>query len=265
MASNVASGVGFVGAGVITTTSASQSVDSRHSIVHGLTTATAIWISAAIGVACGVGMFYISTVATASTVTILRFGRKKINTPKSKPESSSSTATATTSSSSSSWRDSSSNNKNERNGSAEQFHPTPDAPTRSMSLTTTVSLEKMNECDEWDSHYEKHDDDHDDEEMFYDHGEDMDEEDMEEEDMDEEDMEEEEEAQIPKQLAQGHILEHAHAASWGNVTGLVANGKGGLSSYKTTTARTQPEDELIEQPTGRSGDGAGSNGTTLAP
>lgn len=73
MASNVASGVGFVGAGVITTTSNNPN-DSRQSIVHGLTTATAIWISAAIGVACGVGMLYIATAATLSTITILRFG-----------------------------------------------------------------------------------------------------------------------------------------------------------------------------------------------
>jgi len=76
MASNVASGVGFVGAGVITTSSVNPQ-DSRQSIVHGLTTATAIWISAAIGVACGVGMMYTSALATVLTVTILRFGRVK--------------------------------------------------------------------------------------------------------------------------------------------------------------------------------------------
>lgn len=73
MASNVASGVGFVGAGVITTSA--NGSDSRQSIVHGLTTATAIWISAAIGVSCGVGLMYIATFTTLSVVTILRFGR----------------------------------------------------------------------------------------------------------------------------------------------------------------------------------------------
>lgn len=85
MASNVASGVGFVGAGVITTTSANPK-DSRQSIVHGLTTATAIWISAAIGVCSGVGMHIIATAATLSTISILRFGtvKKKIRAAKYK-------------------------------------------------------------------------------------------------------------------------------------------------------------------------------------
>jgi putative Mg2+ transporter-C (MgtC) family protein len=77
MAANVASGVGFVGAGVITTTSAPmQSGEDRHeSIVHGLTTAAAIWLSAAIGVACGVGMPILGTAAAFTTVAILRVGR----------------------------------------------------------------------------------------------------------------------------------------------------------------------------------------------
>lgn len=43
MASNVASGVGFVGAGVITTTS-SKHGDRKENFVHGLTTAAAIWL-----------------------------------------------------------------------------------------------------------------------------------------------------------------------------------------------------------------------------
>ena len=74
MAANVASGVGFVGAGVITTTSAPlQPGGDRHeTIVHGLTTAAAIWLSAAIGVACGVGMPILGTAAAMGTMTILR-------------------------------------------------------------------------------------------------------------------------------------------------------------------------------------------------
>ena len=72
MASNVASGVGFVGAGVITT-----SASRNQNVVHGLTTAATIWLSAAVGVACGVGLFQISTVAAVATVTILRLGRMK--------------------------------------------------------------------------------------------------------------------------------------------------------------------------------------------
>ena len=73
MASNVASGVGFVGAGVITTTTGEKS----QNVVHGLTTAATIWLSAAVGVACGVGLFRIATTAAFATITILRLGRVK--------------------------------------------------------------------------------------------------------------------------------------------------------------------------------------------
>ncbi len=41
-------------------------------MVHGLTTAAAIWLSAAIGVACGVGMPILGTAAAMGTITILR-------------------------------------------------------------------------------------------------------------------------------------------------------------------------------------------------
>ena len=83
MASNVASGVGFIGAGVITTTGATASSGNANealsghggSIVHGLTTAAAIWLSAAVGVGCGVGMCILSTTAALLTLVILRIGR----------------------------------------------------------------------------------------------------------------------------------------------------------------------------------------------
>jgi putative Mg2+ transporter-C (MgtC) family protein len=87
MAANVASGVGFVGAGVITTTSAPMQPggDRHETIVHGLTTAAAIWLSAAIGVACGVGMPILGTAAAMGTMTILRVNQvTKKNKSKSK-------------------------------------------------------------------------------------------------------------------------------------------------------------------------------------
>ncbi len=56
IAAQVVSGVGFLGAGVIFT---------RRNAVRGLTTAATIWVSAAIGMACGAGM---PTVAAAVTV-----------------------------------------------------------------------------------------------------------------------------------------------------------------------------------------------------
>lgn len=74
MASNVASGVGFLGAGVITTQAYS---DDRAGMVSGLTTAAAIWLSAAVGVASGVGMYLIAGTTAALTIGTLRFGREK--------------------------------------------------------------------------------------------------------------------------------------------------------------------------------------------
>jgi len=82
MASNVASGVGFVGAGVITTTVVKQQQKNdsdkkqqQETLVHGLTTACAIWLSAALGVASGAGMYYLASAGAILTIAILRFGR----------------------------------------------------------------------------------------------------------------------------------------------------------------------------------------------
>jgi putative Mg2+ transporter-C (MgtC) family protein len=77
MAANVSSGVGFIGAGVIATTTCSNSKDhasssSCGSMVHGLTTAAAIWLSAGIGVGCSVGMCALSTFTALLTIAVLR-------------------------------------------------------------------------------------------------------------------------------------------------------------------------------------------------
>ena len=77
MASNVVSGVGFLGAGVITNNRQASGIYDRQSSVNGLTTAAAIWVSAAVGVACGAGMYVVGASAAASTIAILRFGRVK--------------------------------------------------------------------------------------------------------------------------------------------------------------------------------------------
>lgn len=86
MASNVASGVGFVGAGVITTTHMNEK--NNMNVVHGLTTAASIWISAAVGVACGTGLHRVATAAAFSTIFILRLGRMGRFKPKVGNESS---------------------------------------------------------------------------------------------------------------------------------------------------------------------------------
>jgi putative Mg2+ transporter-C (MgtC) family protein len=64
VAAGVVVGIGFIGAGVILR-------GQREKEVAGLTTAATIWITAAIGLAVGTGMYWISVIATAVTVGVL--------------------------------------------------------------------------------------------------------------------------------------------------------------------------------------------------
>ncbi len=60
----VVAGIGFIGAGVIFR-------DIRNDGIAGITSAACIWISAAIGLAVGVGMYLLSVLATVITVGVL--------------------------------------------------------------------------------------------------------------------------------------------------------------------------------------------------
>ena len=64
VAAAVVLGVGFIGGGVIFR-------GSRGEEVAGLTTAATIWITAAVGLAAGAGMYLVSVIATAVTLGIL--------------------------------------------------------------------------------------------------------------------------------------------------------------------------------------------------
>lgn len=57
-------GISFIGAGVILR-------DARQRSVHGLTTAAAVWVTAALGVACGLGGWRTVLVGTAMAVLLL--------------------------------------------------------------------------------------------------------------------------------------------------------------------------------------------------
>ena len=61
VAAQVVSGIGFIGAGTII-------FRKQENMVSGLTTAAGLWVTAAIGLACGGGMYIL---ATASTVLVL--------------------------------------------------------------------------------------------------------------------------------------------------------------------------------------------------
>ena len=78
IAAQVVSGIGFIGAGTI--------IFQKH-VVRGLTTAAGLWVTSAIGMTCGAGMY---SLAVASTVMVLicletlnlimkKFGTRNIN------------------------------------------------------------------------------------------------------------------------------------------------------------------------------------------
>lgn len=78
VAAQVVTGIGFIGAGVI--------IFQKNSL-RGLTTAAGLWVTAAIGLGCGGGMYIISTVATVLVLLVLevmhyflpQFGEKSLS------------------------------------------------------------------------------------------------------------------------------------------------------------------------------------------
>lgn len=70
IAAQVISGIGFIGAGVIFV--------KRDTIVRGLTTAAGLWVTAAIALALGAGMYLIGSVATLLVVAFQYFFYKEI-------------------------------------------------------------------------------------------------------------------------------------------------------------------------------------------
>ena len=66
VAAQVVSGIGFIGAGTII---------FQKNAVRGLTTAAGVWVTAAIGLACGGGMYVLATAATA----LVLFGLEAFN------------------------------------------------------------------------------------------------------------------------------------------------------------------------------------------
>ncbi len=64
----IAAGVGFLGAGEIVRQS---SQESQQLEIHGLTSAAAIWVSAALGIAAGCGLWQLALVAALLTFLVL--------------------------------------------------------------------------------------------------------------------------------------------------------------------------------------------------
>ncbi|GMH54012.1 hypothetical protein TrST_g5731 [Triparma strigata] len=73
VAAAIPSGVGFLGAGLIWKGSVGTGDNEVHQ-VHGLTTAASVWLSAAVGVGAGGGLYFICVYAVALIIMVLRFG-----------------------------------------------------------------------------------------------------------------------------------------------------------------------------------------------
>jgi len=69
----IATGVGFLGAGEILRATPPGMVQEE---VHGLTSAAAIWVSAALGIAAGCGLWYLAIIGAVLCVAILRILKK---------------------------------------------------------------------------------------------------------------------------------------------------------------------------------------------
>ena len=77
VAAGVVSGIGFIGGGVII---------FQRNVIRGITTAAGMWVAAAIGLACGAGMYPLAAAATVITLLVLellhffhlRYGEKLV-------------------------------------------------------------------------------------------------------------------------------------------------------------------------------------------
>ena len=83
----IPSGVGFLGAGLIFKQAQKdeRTGESSH-VVLGITTATSLWLSAAVGVACGGALYFVSFFAAAIMLVLLRFGPRAIHDPNADAE-----------------------------------------------------------------------------------------------------------------------------------------------------------------------------------
>ena len=85
IAAQVVSGIGFIGAGII--------IFQKH-VVKGLTTAAGMWVTAAIGMTCGAGMYELAIASTimvlicleALNILLQKFGTRAISITFSSPD-----------------------------------------------------------------------------------------------------------------------------------------------------------------------------------
>ena len=73
MIQGIAAGVGFLGAGEIVSQSSHQTQQIE---IHGLTSAAAIWVSAALGIAAGCGLWQLGLIGVLLTFLVLNVFRR---------------------------------------------------------------------------------------------------------------------------------------------------------------------------------------------
>uniref|UniRef100_A0A7S1FP01 MgtC/SapB/SrpB/YhiD N-terminal domain-containing protein n=1 Tax=Corethron hystrix TaxID=216773 RepID=A0A7S1FP01_9STRA len=70
-------GVGFLGAGLIwKRTETDEETGLVTQVVHGLKTAASVWLSAAVGIACGGGIYFAAFFGTCLVLLLLRFSSR---------------------------------------------------------------------------------------------------------------------------------------------------------------------------------------------
>ena len=74
----VPSGVGFLGAGLMVKDVYKELDGSPALTIKGLNTAASVWLSAAVGVASGGGLYFVATYTTALLLVLLRFGPRTL-------------------------------------------------------------------------------------------------------------------------------------------------------------------------------------------
>eukprot|EP00523_Entomoneis_sp_CCMP467_P000080 CAMPEP_0168753472 /NCGR_PEP_ID=MMETSP0724-20121128/18956_1 /TAXON_ID=265536 /ORGANISM="Amphiprora sp., Strain CCMP467" /LENGTH=138 /DNA_ID=CAMNT_0008801827 /DNA_START=122 /DNA_END=535 /DNA_ORIENTATION=+ len=78
IAAAIPSGVGFLGAGLIfKEAQKDEETGIQQHVVHGLTTATSVWLSAAVGCACGGALYFVAAFCTCIMLVLLRFGPRQ--------------------------------------------------------------------------------------------------------------------------------------------------------------------------------------------
>jgi putative Mg2+ transporter-C (MgtC) family protein len=72
VAAAIPSGVGFIGSALIFKHTTNEN-NAWHE-VHGLSTATSVWLAAAVGIACAGAMYFVASFTTSMILVLLRFG-----------------------------------------------------------------------------------------------------------------------------------------------------------------------------------------------